>query len=348
MIDPNSNSHQNKGNENGNMKFKTQDSSLDRKPNSVNTSVSSIQLSVSSANKSREETHSRSNSNGHQPQQSVNQNIPPNNENYNVESWVKRDGPQKLYESLKRLNLDLNAINRINLSALTVDEISLEKKRVKNELKRYDTAFSAVFKRIPSREEKEPMRPLYIYYKKLKQTIGRTDKPNPKSNTVVQKSSTTSGVTPIAIPEKNQRLLGSMNLLQEKENKATTISSQADKKLDSSFEYNLSKDATKELSFEPKMNNFFNQGLPSHKHTNSKSNVSAGFNYEQARKELEDLKQNRAKLRDRLHSYQVDFTKNNNRKIKYHKDIVPVENEYKRYKEIKQEIQRLENLLGVA
>jgi len=51
-----------------------------------------------------------------------------------------------------------------------------EKKRVKNELKRYDTSFNNEYKRFPDRKEKEPMRPLYLYYKRLKQAISRAPK----------------------------------------------------------------------------------------------------------------------------------------------------------------------------
>ena len=43
-----------------------------------------------------------------------------------------------------------------------------EKKRVKNELKVYDQEFINKFKRAPTRSEKEPMRNLYMYYKRLK------------------------------------------------------------------------------------------------------------------------------------------------------------------------------------
>ena len=46
-----------------------------------------------------------------------------------------------------------------------------EKKKVKNELKVYDQSFLNKFKRLPSRVEKEPMRNLYMYYKRLKQYI---------------------------------------------------------------------------------------------------------------------------------------------------------------------------------
>jgi len=42
---------------------------------------------------------------------------------------------------------------------------------VKEQLKQYDLMFEEKFNKIPSRSEKEPLRPLYMYYKKLKQGI---------------------------------------------------------------------------------------------------------------------------------------------------------------------------------
>ena len=54
-----------------------------------------------------------------------------------------------------------------------MDDLMREKKKVKNELKIYDQSFQQKFKRVPSRAEKEPMRNLYMYYKRLKQCISR-------------------------------------------------------------------------------------------------------------------------------------------------------------------------------
>jgi len=47
---------------------------------------------------------------------------------------------------------------------------------VKNELKVYDQDFLNKFKRAPTRSEKEPMRNLYMYYKRLKQYIDKREK----------------------------------------------------------------------------------------------------------------------------------------------------------------------------
>jgi len=49
----------------------------------------------------------------------------------------------------------------------SLDELNSEKRNVKNELKSYDNAFFTLFQKVPSRGEKEPMRPLYIYYQNL-------------------------------------------------------------------------------------------------------------------------------------------------------------------------------------
>ena len=57
-----------------------------------------------------------------------------------------------------------------------MDDLNSEKKRVKNELKVYDQEFINRFKRAPNRTEKEPMRNLYMYYKRLKQYIEKREK----------------------------------------------------------------------------------------------------------------------------------------------------------------------------
>jgi hypothetical protein len=58
----------------------------------------------------------------------------------------------------------------------SLDDLQNEKKRVKNELKVYDQEFINRFKRAPTRSEKEPMRNLYMYYKRLKQYIEKREK----------------------------------------------------------------------------------------------------------------------------------------------------------------------------
>ncbi|CAK63134.1 unnamed protein product (macronuclear) [Paramecium tetraurelia] len=163
-----------------------------------------------------------------------------------IEQWVNIIGPQKLQESLTKLNIDLAKLTKRDLELMSMDQLQNEKKRVKNELKFYDANFQSIFNRFPLRNEKEPMRPLYIYYKKLKQQIDK------------QSTNNTQG---------------------------------------------------------------------------------------EIQKRIEDLKKTRAELREKLNNFQNEFTTTHNRRIRFHKDIAPVEKEYKLYKEIKNEIQKLENIL---
>ncbi|CAD8211030.1 unnamed protein product [Paramecium pentaurelia] len=176
-----------------------------------------------------------------------------------IEQWVSVIGPQKLQESLNKLNIDLNKLTKRDLEMMSMDQLQNEKKRVKNELKFYDANFQSIFNRFPLRNEKEPMRPLYIYYKKLKQQIDKlTQNPGIQIPTYKQSTNNTQG---------------------------------------------------------------------------------------EIQKRIEDLKKTRAELREKLNNFQNEFTTTHNRRIRFHKDIAPVEKEYKLYKEIKNEIQKLENIL---
>ena len=94
----------------------------------------------------------------------------------NLASWIKQESSKKYEESLQKLGLDNSKIQGKHLVSYSLDELQNEKKRVKNELKVYDQEFITRFKRAPNRSEKEPMRNLYMYYKRLKQYIDKREK----------------------------------------------------------------------------------------------------------------------------------------------------------------------------
>ena len=93
-----------------------------------------------------------------------------------LKNWLKYESNKKYDESLLKLNLDSSKIQGKHLVSFSLDELQNEKKRVKNELKVYDQEFIGKFKRAPNRSEKEPMRNLYMYYKRLKQYIEKREK----------------------------------------------------------------------------------------------------------------------------------------------------------------------------
>jgi chromosome segregation ATPase len=58
------------------------------------------------------------------------------------------------------------------------------------------------------------------------------------------------------------------------------------------------------------------------------------------------IKKERKELREQIESYQRDFEQNNNRRIRYVRDIAPIDSQYRRYKELKVDLQRYEEMLN--
>ena len=54
----------------------------------------------------------------------------------------------------------------------------------------------------------------------------------------------------------------------------------------------------------------------------------------------------RKKLREQIENYQKEFEQINNRRIRFVRDIAPIEAEYKKYKELKQDLQKYEEMLN--
>jgi len=101
-----------------------------------------------------------------------------------LQVWLRNESIRMYEESLARLGLDGSKIQGKHLVTYKLDDLQNEKKKVKNELKVYDQDFLTKFKRAPTRQEKEPMRNLYMYYKRLKQYIDKREKmesQNPKT-----------------------------------------------------------------------------------------------------------------------------------------------------------------------
>jgi hypothetical protein len=48
----------------------------------------------------------------------------------------------------------------------------------------------------------------------------------------------------------------------------------------------------------------------------------------------------------RLDKFQKEFEQIHNRKIRYTKDIAPISQDFKKYKDLKSDIQRLENMIA--
>ena len=67
-----------------------------------------------------------------------------------------------------------------------------------------------------------------------------------------------------------------------------------------------------------------------------------------AQKKYIELKNERKELRTKLDNFQKTFEQTHNRKIKYTKDIGPIGNDFKRYKDLKVEIAKFEQLISAS
>lgn len=54
----------------------------------------------------------------------------------------------------------------------------------------------------------------------------------------------------------------------------------------------------------------------------------------------------RKDLRVKIEAYKQEFESTNNRRIKYERDIAPIRTEYNKYKDLKNELLRLEEMLN--
>ena len=66
-----------------------------------------------------------------------------------------------------------------------------------------------------------------------------------------------------------------------------------------------------------------------------------------AQKRLASIKAERKELRTKLDQFQKNFEAVHNRKIRYTKDIVAVQSEFKRYKDLKVDVAKIEKLMSL-
>lgn len=204
-------------------------------------------------------------------------------------SWGNSEGSDRLRAALSRLDLGEDRVAHPNLNKMCRRELGSEKRRVKQELKRYDAEFKKSFSRLPSHSEKEPMRPLYVYYRRLKTMITQAEQSKPG-----QRGSDDEG---------GFHKLGSRESL-------TTI---------------------------PDSEETPRQG--GRRVTSIEDQVAA------LEARIDSLQTEKSAVRAKLQSFQEKFVTENNRKIRFHKDILPIEREYRMYKNLKEEIMKAETQL---
>jgi len=201
------------------------------------------------------------------------------------------EGKAKLREALQRLGLSESSVNHPSLSTFDSNQLSQEKRRVKQELKRYDSDFQRRVGRVPAHAEKEPMRPLYVYYRRLKTLISHSE----SGARAGRRGSDDEGTPSQPGPRESLASLRG--------------------------------------------------GRRSSGDPGRAGNLEDEIGVLEDR--IDSLQSEKSTVRAKLQAFQQKFVDENHRAIKYHKDILPIEREYRLYKNLKEEITKAESQLRV-
>ena len=291
-----------------------------------------------------------------------------NQEITNPKIWCMTVGKKKYEESLQRLQINEKMIaSRTLINEMTLEQLTNEKARVKQELKKYDEDFLQVFKSKPTKENKEIMKPLYYYYQKLKIAISKkTNDSNTTAETIVKNEKHGNNNNQSVFP--STTTYNESTLIQETSygNNSELISNPSESNRQSKYSQSNS-------IYHNSINNASNKGNNNigynvfHRKANSGGGISGSsqikvedfnLNRNQQKRSLSkeeinaleqeyfSIKKEQNNLTQMLRNYQNEFQKTNNRKVKWTKDIKPVEKEYNKYKANKERIKQIKELFG--
>ena len=291
-----------------------------------------------------------------------------NQEITNPKMWCMTVGKKKYEESLQRLQINEKMIaSRTLINEMTLEQLTNEKARVKQELKKYDEDFLQVFKSKPTKENKEIMKPLYYYYQKLKIAISKkTNDSNTTAETIVKNEKHGNNNNQSVFP--STTTYNESTLIQETSygNNSELISNPSESNRQSKYSQSNS-------IYHNSINNASNKGNNNigynvfHRKANSGGGISGSsqikvedfnLNRNQQKRSLSkeeinaleqeyfNIKNEQNNLTQMLRNYQNEFQKTNNRKVKWTKDIKPVEKEYNKYKANKERIKQIKELFG--
>ena len=220
---------------------------------------------------------------------------------------------------MHRLNIDEKKIKNLQLSNLSLDALQKEKAKVKNELKKYDSDFNEIFNYLPTKQDKEIMKPLYIYYKSIKNAIEKKEGNNDGNS--VMNNPRYSQITYSVVSNNSDtgNIKNNNNYHQHLNNQNNNQKN--------NFNYHKKANSS---SIQNK--NEIQDVVKEKKRSLSKDEINA------LEREYKDIKKEQKDLKDMLRNYQNEFQKSNNRKVKFLKDITPVEREYQKYKSNRQRL----------
>ena len=313
-----------------------------------------------------------------------NQNNPEKEDkNLSPKKWCLTIGKRKYEESLKRLQINEKMIaSRTLITQMNLEQLVNEKARVKQELKKYDEDFYSVFKTKPAKENKEVMKPLYYYYQKIKLEISKKSSNNEtNTETIIRnerlnstKTVSTQSTFPSTMTYDNSTIgqestYGNNSLNSNLNSNQMQIENNRTNKFTLNTNNNTYHNNTKSNSIN-NINSTTNNTNYNVFHRKANSGGGISNNTQKPKKEefisnktikkrslskeeinaLEQeyftIKNEQNNLTQMLRNYQNEFQKTNNRKVKWAKDIKPVEKEYNKYKKNKERINQIKELFG--
>ena len=313
-------------------------------------------------------------------QNNINNNLENNQktENLSPKKWCLTIGKKKYEESLKRLQISEKMIaSKTLIAQMNLEQLVNEKARVKQELKKYDEDFYHVFKTKPAKENKEVMKPLYYYYQKIKLEISKKSNNENNSETIIRNdhtqtnnTSNTQSIFPSTITYNESTLMQESTF-----GNTTTNTNQIQIENNRTNKFNFNTNAnTYHINNNKNISvNTVNTNINNNNYNvfHRKANSGGGINNTQKLKkedfiinkaskkrslskeeinaleqEYFNIKNEQNNLTQMLRNYQNEFQKTNNRKVKWAKDIKPVEKEYNKYKMNKERIKQIKELFG--
>jgi hypothetical protein len=293
-------------------------------------------------------------------------------------------GKKKYEESLHRLQINERIIaSKTLINEMSLEQLTNEKARVKQELKKYDEDFYQVFKSKPTKENKEIMKPLYYYYQKLKLAISKkqSDQTSTASETIIKNDQNNNNnhhhgnISQSTYPS---------NMTNDDSVLTQEVSSTNSNLITNSELVTNPSESNRQSKYSQMNNNVYHNSMNNvgtnkqnnntgynvfHRKANSGGGISSSSNPQlkidefnlkrnpQKRslskeeinaleQEYFSIKKEQNNLTQMLRNYQNEFQKTNNRKVKWTKDIKPVEKEYNKYKANKERIKQIKELFG--
>jgi hypothetical protein len=222
-----------------------------------------------------------------------------------------------------------------DLMQLSLPDLMIRKRDLKQHLKQYDMSFARKHGRMPVKAEKEPIRHVYEMYNLLKNRIS-----------LLEKEQSTS--VPVLVPRQhpsnsiNRGMQSSPTVNNSSSVQSGNRISETGQNAQARSTSHVSSGQMRPSSQQQKSQNFVVPPPPVEIPSPPPPMEERSNHSSSAAQELSQLKIEKARLHQMLRSYEKDFYREHGRQVSSFAEIKPVASQYRRYKEIKKAIATLQ------